>query len=163
MPRTPLKDAAQSRPVCQSCVYGSMHQTRTDRYRENRPPTSIRGQQWTVDAYSHTRASYLRKMYCDLFTDIGRGRIYPVFTKDRSSKELIFQTSILFALHPSWQQRHENTDRFFRLDPENNYRPEAFKQTASAFGYRIEPTAPRDKHANGIAERSVGVIAVKTT
>jgi hypothetical protein len=96
-------------------------------------------------------------MYSDLFTDIGNGRIYPVFTKDRSSKELISQTSIFFALHPSWQQRHENTDRFFRLDPENNYRSKAFKQTASAFGYRIEPTAPRDKHENGIAERSVGI------
>jgi hypothetical protein len=115
-----------------------------------------------VDAYSYTRASYRRKMYCDLFTDIGNGRIYCVFTKDRSSKELISQTSILFALHPSWQQRHENTDRFFRLDPENNYCSEAFKQTASAFGYHIEPTAPRDKHENGIAERSVGIIAVKT-
>jgi hypothetical protein len=101
-------------------------------------------------------------MYCDLFTDIGNGRIYPVFTKDRFPNVIISQTSILFAIHPSWQQRHENTDRFFRLDPENNYRSEAFKQTASAFGYRIEPTAPRDKHANGIAERSVGVIDVKT-
>jgi Reverse transcriptase (RNA-dependent DNA polymerase) len=156
------KDAAQSRPVCQSCVYGSMHQTRTDRYREHRPHTTIPGQQWSVDAYSHNRSSYRRKLYCDLFTDNGNGRIYCVFTKDRSSKELISQTSILFALHPAWQQRHENVDRFFRLDPENNYRSEAFKLAASAFGYRIEPTAPRDKHANGIAERTVGVIAVKT-
>jgi hypothetical protein len=99
-------------------------------------------------------------MYCDQFTDIGNGRIYCVFTKDRPSKELVSQTSILFTLHPSWQQHH--TDRLFRLDPENNYCSEAFKQTASAFGYHIEPTAPCDKHANGIAERSVGINAVKT-
>jgi hypothetical protein len=155
-------DAAQSRPVCQFCVYGSMHQTRTDRYREQRPHTTIIGQQWSVDAYSHNRSTYRRKLYRDLFTDNGNGRTHCVYTKDRSSKELISQTSILFALHPAWQQRHENVDRFFRLDPENNYHSEAFKLAASAFGYRIEATAPRDKHANGIAERTVGVIAVKT-
>jgi hypothetical protein len=125
-------------------------------------PTTIIGQQWSVDAYSYNRSTYRRKLYRDLFTDNGNGRTHCVFTKDRSSKELISQTSILFALHLAWQQRHENVDRFFRLDPENNYHSEAFKLAASAFGYRIEATAPRDKHANGIAERTVGVIAVKT-
>ena len=156
------KDAGMSRPVCQSCVYGSMHQTRTDHHRQHRLRTTIPGQQFTIDAYSHTRASYRRKLFCDLLTDTANGRIYPIFTKDRSSKELISQLSIFLALHPSWQNRHEHTDRFFRLDPENNYRSDAFLQAASAYGYRIEATAPRDKHANGIAERSVGVIAVKT-
>ena len=156
------KDAAMSRPVCQSCVYGSMHQTRTDHHRVHRPRTTIAGQQFTIDAYSHTRSSYRRKLYCDFLTDTSNGRIHPIFTKDRSAKELISQISILFALHPSWQNRHEFTDRFIRLDPENNYRSDAFAQAASAFGYRIECTPPRDKHANGIAERSVGVIAVKT-
>ena len=139
-----------------------MHQTRTDHHRQHRLGTTIPGQQFTIDAYSHTRASYRRKLFCDLLTDTANGRIYPIFTKDRSSKELISQLSIFLALHPSWQNRHEHTDRFFRLDPENNYRSDAFLQTASAYGYRIEATAPRDKHANGIAERSVGVIAVKT-
>ena len=123
-----------------------MHQTRTDRYREHRIGTRVPGQQFTVDAYSHTSMYYRRKIYCDLITDTGNGRIFCLFTKDRSSKELISQLSILLALRPHWQQRHENTDRFFRLDPENNYRSDAFMQAASAFGYRIEETPPRDKH-----------------
>jgi hypothetical protein len=31
-----------------------------------------------------------------------------------------------------------------------------------SLGYRLERTPERDKHANGVAERTVGVIAVKT-
>jgi hypothetical protein len=32
----------------------------------------------------------------------------------------------------------------------------------ASFGYRLERTPERDKHANGVAERTVGIIAVKT-
>jgi hypothetical protein len=35
-------------------------------------------------------------------------------------------------------------------------------QHASKYGYRIEATPLRDKHANGIAERAVGIISAKT-
>ena len=111
------KDASLSRPVCQSCVYGGMHQTRTDRYRQHREYTDIPGQQFTLDAYSHTRRSYRRNLFCDLLNDVATGRVYPLFTKDRSAKELISAISIFFALHPSWQNRHELTNRFIRLDP----------------------------------------------
>jgi hypothetical protein len=91
-------DAAQSRPVCQSCVYGSMHQTRTDRYREQRPHTTIIGQLWSVDAYSHNRSTYRRKLYRDLFTDNGNGRTHCVYTKDRSSSILNLYHKRLFSL-----------------------------------------------------------------
>ena len=156
------KDASAPRPVCPSCVYGGMTETRTDQYRVHRPPPDHPGQQWALDAYDNTRPSSKKYLYCDMLTDLCTGRIYPLFTKDRSAKELVHQISIFFALHPSWQNRYEDTDRFIRLDAERSYRSELFLATAAAFGYRLERTPERDKHANGIAERSVGVIATKT-
>jgi hypothetical protein len=35
-------------------------------------------------------------------------------------------------------------------------------QHASKYGYQVEATPPRDKHANGIAERAIGIISAKT-
>ena len=156
------KDASKSRPVCPSCVYGGMHQTRTSHHRQHRGQPTIPGQQFSLDAYTHTRASYRNHVYCDLLTDLATGRIYPIYTKDRSASELVTKVSIFFALHPSWQNQYDNVDRFIRLDPERNYRSEAFLQITASFGYRLERTPERDKHANGVAERTVGIIAVKT-
>ena len=34
--------------------------------------------------------------------------------------------------------------------------------TPNAFGYRLELTPKRDKYADGVAERTVDVIAIKT-
>ena len=42
-----------------------------------------------------------------------------------------------------------------------NYRSAEFFTCLTQFGYRIEPTAPRDKHANGTAESSVGIASLK--
>ena len=156
------KDAAAPRPVCPSCAYGAMSETRTDHHRVHRTPTTIPGQQFALDAYDHTHKSHRRFIYCDMLTDLASGRIYPVFTKDRSAKELISQLSLFFAQYPAWQYRHGDTDRFIRLDSESNYRSDAFLEYTSTIGYRLERTPPRDKHANGIAERAVGVIATKT-
>ena len=156
------QDARQSRPVCTSCTYGGMHQTRTNHHRVHRVPTTFPGQQWVLDAYTHTHTSRRAYRYCDLLTDLATGRIYPIFTKDRSASELCHQISVFFVLHPSWQTPYEGVDRFIRVDAENNYRSHEFHDVLSAFGYRHERTPARDKHANGVAERSVGVIAVKT-
>jgi hypothetical protein len=93
------KDAAVSRPVCFSYVYGAMHLTRTDRYRQHRPKPTVSGQQFSLDAYTHTRPSFRRNLYCDLLADLATGRIYPLYTKDRSALELVDKLSIFFALH----------------------------------------------------------------
>ena len=139
-----------------------MHQTRTDRYRQHRTKPTVPGEQFSLDAYTRTRPSYRRNLYCDLLTDLATGRIYPLFTKDRSASELVDKLSIFFVLHPSWQNQYENVDRFTRIDPERNYRSEAFLLVVASFGYRLERTPERDKHGNGVAERTVGVVAVKT-
>ena len=83
-------------------------------------------------------------------------------TKDRGAEELCLRASILFDSHPEWRSTGSDIDRFIRVDPENSYRSTLFMQCASKYGYRIEPTPARDKHANGIAERTVGTISAKT-
>jgi hypothetical protein len=103
-----------------------MHQTWTSHHRQHRGQPTIPRQQFSLDAYTHTRASYRNHVYCDLLTDLATGRIYPIYTKDRSASELVTKVSIFFALHPSWQNQYDNVDRFIRLDPERNYRSEAF-------------------------------------
>ena len=158
-PAIPLR-MPLSRPVCTSCVYGAMHRTRTDRYRQHRPKPTVT-EQFSLDASTHTRPLFYRHLYCDLLTDLATGRIYPLYTKDPSASELVDKLSIFFALHPSSQNQYENVDRFIRIDPERNYRSEVFLEVAASFGYRLERTPERDKHANGVAERTVGVIALK--
>ena len=97
-----------------------------------------------------------------MLTDMAAGRIYPVFTKNQSAKELIPQLSLFFAQYPAWQYLQGDADRFIRLDFERSYRSDAFLEFTSIIGYNLERTPPRDKHANGIVERAVGVIAIKT-
>ena len=60
--------------------------------------------------------------------------------------------------------RTPSTDRFIRIDPEENCNSKAFLKCLSDFDYyySIERTPTRDRHANGIAERSVGLITAKT-
>ena len=157
-----FRDASLERPVCPACVYGSMHQTRTDHRRKHREPTTVAGQQFSLDAYSHNTVSYRRSKYCDLLTDLATGHVYPLYTKDRSSVDLCHQATMLFVSHPSWKDNPTSCDRFVRADPERSYHSKEFIACLSAFGYRIERTPARDKHANGVAERTVGVIATKT-
>lgn len=115
-----------------------MHQTRTNQHRQHRSQPTIPGQQFSLDAYTHARASYRNHIYCDLLTDLATGRIYPIYTKDRSASELVTKVSVFFALHPSWQNQYDNVDRFIRLDAERNYRSEAYLQITAAFGYRLD-------------------------
>ena len=58
--------------------------------------------------------------------------------------------------------RTPSTERFIRIEPEKNYNSKAFLRCLSDFDYAVERTPPPDKHANGIAERSVGLITSKT-
>jgi hypothetical protein len=139
-----------------------MRQTSTDHRRIHRIPSKVAGTQFCLDAYSHGNKSYRGFKYCDMFTDLNTGRVYPVFTKDRGAEELCHRSAILFDSHPEWRSTGSDGDRFIRVDPELSYRSTLFMQHASKYGYRIEPTPARDKHANGVAERTVGAIASKT-
>lgn len=95
-------------------------------------------------------------------TDIATGQVFPLFTKDRTSEDLCHQMTIFLVAHPWWKDPAVPCDRFIRVDSEKCYMSQEFIACASAFGYRIERTPPRDKHANGIAERTVQTIETKT-
>ena len=123
----------------------------------------IPGQCFSLDAYTHTIVSTRGRKYCDLYTDLATRRVYPVFTKDRSAQELCQQSRMLFLQHPAWTTNASpEQQRFIRLDSESNYRSEEFLAFTSSIGYNLERTPVRDKHANGIAERTVGLISAKT-
>ena len=154
-------DAATLRPICAACVHGTMRQTSTDHLRIHRPPSPCYGSQFTLDAYTHTHRSQTGFKYCDILTDIATRRSYPCFTKDRGADELCKQISALFHSHPEWKPSIQGIDRFIRADAEKSYRSAEFLKCIHGFDYRLEPTPPRDKHANGIAERAVGVISMK--
>jgi hypothetical protein len=81
---------------------------------------------------------------------------------DRGVEELCLRASILFDSHPDWRCTGSDIDRFIRVDLELSYRSTLVMQCASKYGYQIGPTPPRDKHANGIAERAVAIISAKT-
>ena len=83
---------------------------------------------------------------------IATGQIFPLFTKDRSSEDICHQLTIFPVEHPWWKDPATPCDCFIRVDSEKCYRSQEFTACASAFGYRIERTPARDKHANGIAE-----------
>ena len=157
-------DAKAHRQICQACILGTMRQASTDHLRVHRTPASTPGHQFALDAYTHTEKSCGKFKYCDLLTDLTTRRIYPVFTRDRGAAELCDQITLLFEAHPEWRTRVDTEspiDRFIRVDAEKSYRSAEFTRCIGEFGYRIEPTPPRDKHANGVAERTVGIVAAK--
>ena len=157
------EDVKRHRGVCQGCVYGALHQTPTDPYRDHRPIPVIPGQCFALDAYTHPIESSRGHFYCDIFTDLATRRHYPVFTKDRSAQELCEKTRHLFIKHPEWEYNRSRTQaRFIRLDSESSYKSIEFLSFTNSIGYSLEYTPVRDKHAGGIAERAVGVISAKT-
>ena len=156
-------DENKERGICKGCVYGSLSQTPTDQYREHREVPIIPGQCFCLDAYTHTIKSSRGNLYCDLYTDLATRRHYPVFTKNRAAKELVDKSTVLFQQHPEWKlNMSSNQVRFIRLDSESNYKSAEFLEFAENKGYKLERTPVQDKHANGIAERAVGLISVKT-
>ena len=154
-------DASKPRPICSACVQGSMRQASTDHLRIHRPPSPCFGSQFSIDAYTHTHRSQTGYKYVHILTDLSTRRCYPCFVKDRGAAELTRSLSTLFQSHPEWKPSLPDIDRFIRADAELSYRSNEFLQWLHKFGYRLEPTPPRDKHANGIAERAVGVLSMK--
>ena len=63
--------------------------------------------------------------------------------------------TIFLVARPWWKDPPTPCDRFVRADSEKSYTSKEFIACLSAFGYRLERTPPRDKHANGVAERTV--------
>ena len=156
-------DASKHRNQCQGCIFGELGPTNTDQYREHREIPLIPGQCFTLDAYTHHCYSNRGRKYCNLFTDLATRRIYPVFTKSREAHELCQQVQLLFHQKPDWKTNSSREQvRFIRLDSEANYQSQEFLALTSSFGYNLERTPVRDKHANGVAERSVGLISAKT-
>ena len=169
-------DANAIRGLCQGCVYGGMRQASTDHTRTHRPKPTRPGQQFSLDAFTCVDKSRDNIICCDILTDHFSRERYPIFTRDRSAAELCLKTSILFNLHPEWMSgqidRFIQYDsdvivdpidvRFIRVDAESNYKSREFLALAASLRYTLERTPPRDKHANGIAERSVGLVTLKT-
>ena len=48
------------------------------------------------------------------------------------------------------------------MDSKTSYKSAEIRTFFSDIGYKIEHTSPRDKHAGGIAERTVGLLTGKT-
>ena len=161
-------DAKAVRQICAACVKGGMRQTPTDHRRIHRAKPTKPGQQFCIDAYSHSTTSAVGNNYADLFVDLATHLVHPVFTRDRSADELCTKAGILMDRHPEW--RHTEADpnfprllqpRFIRADSEKSYTSHQFHAFAAHRNYKLEHTPPRDKHANGVAESAVGVIALK--
>ena len=159
--------ANQLRPVCKICVYGESRQVGTDPHRDHRPLPTTAGQCFAIDAFSCTHISTRGFRYCDLMRDLGSQMIYCNFTKSRSAEEIVNALTRTWNLNPTWLV-YDHTDprsfntRFIRMDPESAYKSEDVLRFAAERGYKIEHTAPRDKHAGGIAERMVGIVTAKT-
>ena len=77
-----------------------MTQMGTDHNRLHRDIPSQPGQCFSLDAYSHTSKSFRGYKFCGLFTDLATRCVYPVFTKDKTAKELCEQTNKLFKQYP---------------------------------------------------------------
>ena len=94
-------------------------------------------------------------MYAHLFTDLASRQVYPVFTKSKLVSELTINMSELFYAHPDWKPNGPVIDRKIKVDMEAGYQSTEFREFCHTLGYRIETSPTRDKHAHGVAERSV--------
>ena len=95
----------------------------------------------------------------NLLTDLATRRVYPIFTKDRSAPELCKRMTSFYISHSEWKNAGSEICWFVRVDPERKYESDAFLAVLSLFGYCREPTTARDKHANGVAEHTVGSVS----
>ena len=93
--------------------------------------------------------------------DLASQAIYCHFTKDRSSAEIIRSFAEIWDLNPSWRAIDSHGSRFIRMDSERGYQARETKHFIASLGYQMEVTPPRDKHAGGIAERTIGLVTSK--
>ena len=69
--------------------------------------------------------------------------------------------SKLFFAHPEWKPNGTAIDRRIKVDMETGYQSEDFKEYCHFLEYRIETSPTIDRHAHGVAERSVENIVTK--
>ena len=119
------------------------------------------GQQFVVDAFTHHSVGSHGFVYAHLFTDLASRQVYPVFTKTKLVAELKDRMAVLFHAHPEWKPNGTAIDRKIKVDMEAGYQSNEFAEFCHSLGYRIESSPTRDKHAHGVAERSVGNIVTK--
>ena len=93
--------------------------------------------------------------------------IYCNFTKSWGAEDIVNAFTKLWDLNPDWkvfdhrQEDHLNPG-FVRMDSETSYKSAEIRTFFSDIGCKIEHTPPRDKHAGGIAECTVGLLTGKT-
>ena len=71
--------------------------------------------------------------------------------------------ALLIHSHSEWKPNGSAVDRKIKVDMEAGYQSAEFAEYCHSLSYRIETSPTRDKHAHGIAERSVGNIVTKPT
>ena len=147
------KDAASVRGICQGCALESSHQYPTNQHYVKSDTPYDPGQQFVVDAFTHHSIRIGGFVY--VFTDVASRQVYPVLV------ELTEMMSKLFFAHPEWKPNGTAIDRKIKVDMETGYQSQDFKEYCHSLGYRIETSPTRDKHAHGVAERSVGNILIK--
>jgi hypothetical protein len=154
------KDATDStQKICEACVRGGMRHISTDHRKEHQPEVIRPGQKFTIDCYTHKHVSRAGNKYADIIVDLASRRVHVLVAKTRTSEELISNMQGLFVQYPDWFINIDhNVDRSFLADPEEKYHSREFKKFLFDNKYRVESTPPRDKHAGGVAENSVGRI-----
>ena len=159
-------DVSKVRPICKACAYGVLRQTATDQHRVHRPMPTIPGQYFYIDAFTCKHVSIRGYKYCDLMRDKASQMIYCNFTKNRAAGEIVRSLTDTWKLNPGWNIYDPSkpdvmNSKYIRMDPEKS-QSDTVLSFVCAMGYKIERTPPRDKHAEGIAERMVGVVTAKT-
>ena len=98
-------------------------------------------------------------------TDLATDQSHSLFTQSQSANELYQKMTVFLNMHPQWRITSTPTTPYFiRVDPESNCNSEMFLYLLGRNSYVVERTLPRgmDKHANGVAERTVGLMTTKT-
>lgn len=154
-------DAAAARPPCRGCALGSSRQASTNHHHVHRDRPTTPGQQLHIDGYQNSVRSVRHYKHCDVVRDAYTRMIYCCFTKNRSAEEFTISFTKLLTLHPTWRIIEPGTTRYIRLDPESNYSSDQVVTAFASYGYQVERTPVRDKHAGGTAERTIGILTAK--
>ena len=71
--------------------------------------------------------------------------------------------ALLFHSHSEWKPNGSAVGCKIKVDMEAGYQSAEFAEYCHSLSYRIETSPTRDKHAHGIAERSVGNFVTKAS
>lgn len=157
------KDEQSVRDICPACVRGRMKMTSTDHRREHRDGPERCGQQLAVDAYTHNYESRAGFGFADIVTDLASRRVHILLTKGRTSIEILENFKTLFRKNPQWFVNITATDkRHIKLDMEPGFQTDKLSEYLATKFYMVEIVPPRNKKANGVAERSVGIMEEMT-